>query len=160
MSKYATEDERKAAKRAQNRAWYKKNRENNLEKTRAEDRARYRANPDKIKARNKAWRKANAEKVKATNKDSKLKSKYGITIEQYNQIHSEQNGVCEICGETETIINPTTGETWHLAVDHNHKTGLVRALLCGKCNKAIGLLQDNPDLLRKAADYLELRQIP
>jgi hypothetical protein len=42
-----------------------------------------------------------------------------------------------------------------LAVDHDHKTGKVRGLLCHKCNKSIGGLQDSVVLLRKAADYLE-----
>ena len=55
-----------------------------------------------------------------------------------------QNGVCAVCG---------VGGKLH--VDHDHETGLVRGLLCGSCNRALGLLKDNVDSLKMAIDYLE-----
>lgn len=62
-----------------------------------------------------------------------------------------QKHVCYICGGVEIIKGKKIG----LSVDHCHKTLKVRGLLCGNCNRGLGLLQDNPDFLRKAADYIE-----
>lgn len=84
-------------------------------------------------------------------RDNTLKSKYGITIDDYERMFESQNGVCLICGK------PPTGNTTTkmLAVDHCHKTGLVRGLLCHKHNSAIGLLDDDIELVRAALRYLE-----
>jgi len=60
-----------------------------------------------------------------------------------------QNGNCAICG----IDQPSNGR--RLAVDHDHETGKVRALLCGNCNTGMGSFMDNPKLLQKAINYLE-----
>jgi hypothetical protein len=84
----------------------------------------------------------------------KLKKKFGITLEEYNQILESQNGVCAICGKEETDTDWRSDKVKQLAVDHNHETGKVRALLCGKCNKAIGLLKDNIQLFQATIDYL------
>lgn len=77
---------------------------------------------------------------------------YGITIEEYESMRAIQNYSCAICFTPEA-------ETTHgrLDVDHDHETGQVRGLLCGKCNKALGLMRDDAGLLRAAADYLEDR---
>lgn len=73
--------------------------------------------------------------------------KYGINIEQFNSLLQEFDFSCFICS---SIINPE--ET---CVDHDHEKGVIRGLLCQKCNKAIGNLKDDPAIVRKAADYLE-----
>jgi hypothetical protein len=86
-------------------------------------------------------------------KNSDLKKSYGITIDEYDDIYDKQNGKCSICGKEEKAV--IRGIPLTLAVDHSHKTGKVRGLLCHKCNRAIGGLQDSVVLLRKAADYLE-----
>ncbi len=82
-----------------------------------------------------------------------LKSKYNMTPEEYDDLLNEQNGVCAICGEEES------SGRWHgkerLAVDHCHKTGKVRALLCRGCNMSIGIFKESSELLKKAAEYLE-----
>jgi len=78
---------------------------------------------------------------------------YGITVEQYAEMLDAQNGVCAICGRPETHIRK--GTLCQLAIDHDHESGQVRGLLCNNCNRAIGLLKDNPKILRSAADYLE-----
>ena len=78
-----------------------------------------------------------------------LKRKYGITLETYNEMLTEQNHSCACCGKH------TDNEHHRLAVDHDHTTGSVRALLCSNCNRALGFAQDDPNLLRKMADYLE-----
>ena len=74
---------------------------------------------------------------------------YNITEEQYDQMLEAQSGRCAICG-TDT----PTGKWKAFAVDHDHKTGLVRALLCNECNRGIGLLKDSAELLQKAANYI------
>lgn len=84
--------------------------------------------------------------------------KFGITLEQYEEIKEQQGGVCFLCGKPETKKQKRrAGEVVldSLHVDHCHDTGKVRGLLCFRCNTGIGKLCDDPNLLRKAADYLE-----
>jgi hypothetical protein len=76
-----------------------------------------------------------------TDRKKHFKKKYGITVEQYNQMLDEQNHVCKICKQV-----CKSGK--RLAVDHCHETGLVRGLLCAKCNTNLGRIEDylrNPD---------------
>lgn len=81
-------------------------------------------------------------------KNAQLKHAYGITLLEYDQILESQNGVCVICGG----IN-ADGRRLH--VDHNHKTGKVRGLLCSKCNHGLGLFNDDIETLLGAVAYLE-----
>ncbi|MGP4028028.1 endonuclease VII domain-containing protein [Actinomadura sp. 3N407] len=74
-----------------------------------------------------------------------LKLRYGLTEEQVEQMIAEQGGICVIC---------LRAEAKH--VDHDHMTGLVRRVLCFKCNGALGQFEDDPERLRLAAEYLEL----
>ncbi len=78
-----------------------------------------------------------------------LMRRHGVTSEQYSATLKLQNGVCAICRG----LNPNKNR--RLAFDHCHTTGQFRGLLCGKCNIGIGQFNDNPDLLRKAALYIE-----
>jgi hypothetical protein len=78
-----------------------------------------------------------------------LRTKFGITLDDYNRILEEQDGRCSICDTTAC----STGQ--RLSVDHCHDTGAVRGLLCRRCNAGCGQFNDSPDLLRKGADYLE-----
>lgn len=97
----------------------------------------------------KEYRKNLPEGVKyAQDRKIRLKLKYGITVEDYDRMHLEQGGTCAICHRTEEDIGKK------LAVDHCHKTGKVRGLLCFICNSAIGKLDDDPIKLIKAAEYL------
>lgn len=73
---------------------------------------------------------------------------YGITPAEYDRMSEAQGGKCRICG-----LECSTGR--RLAVDHCHATGRVRALLCMLCNRALGLLKDDPNLMRIAAAYVE-----
>jgi len=95
-------------------------------------------------------------KARAANKDygknADLKKNYGVTLDWYNAKHVEQGGVCAICQQEETAV--IHGRLISLAVDHNHVTGAVRALLCSACNTAIGLFNDDEKLLAKAQTYL------
>jgi len=88
--------------------------------------------------------------------NARLLRVYGITLDTYNEMWLEQGGVCKICGESETAVHPKTGAIKGLAVDHNHATGRVRFLCCSMCNLALGNFRDNPDLMRKGADYIDM----
>ena len=92
-----------------------------------------------------------------TVQNTRLYSKYKITLETYNKMLEEQGGVCAICGE----VNPN-GKA--LAVDHDHKCcpdkckscgECVRQLLCDRCNTLLGRVNDDVSLLNKAIEYLE-----
>lgn len=83
-----------------------------------------------------------------------LKRKYGITYEEYLIMFNEQNGKCFICGEAEPVKREDKSPRW-LSVDHCHKTGKVRKLLCTKCNHGLGNFNDNPDLLKRACEYVQ-----
>ena len=84
----------------------------------------------------------NADKTKARRQWTKdaLYKKYGLTPEQVEMMKIE----CQICKTTED-----------LCIDHNHKTGLVRGVLCGKCNRGLGNFNDDTELLYGAVNYLK-----
>lgn len=83
-----------------------------------------------------------------------LKSVYGMTVGEHEHMLATQGGVCKVCGQHE-IRRHKDGGSVALHVDHDHETGVVRGLLCHKCNIGLGSFDDNPELLRKAADYIE-----
>ncbi len=80
---------------------------------------------------------------------SRLK-KYGLTPEEFDAILAAQRGRCAIC-RSKTPRSARNG-TW--CVDHDHVTGQVRGLLCTPCNRAVGMLQDDPDILAAALQYV------
>lgn len=92
---------------------------------------------------------------RAVYREANLKSRFGLTEEQYSEMHASQEGKCAVCGNIESLVRGHARKTCRLSVDHNHATKQVRGLLCNSCNRAIGLLQENPIFLRKAADYLD-----
>ena len=74
--------------------------------------------------------------------------RYGITQEQYDAMVAAQGGVCLICRQ------PPSGKRATLAIDHDHSTGRVRALLCTRCNAGIGQFRERPDVMYRAIRYL------
>ena len=88
------------------------------------------------------------ESRKLSQKNAYLLRTYGITLDTYNRMLEAQNHQCAICRRDNDDIRK-------FAVDHDHLTGKVRALLCHNCNKGLGMFQDNADLLQKASKYLE-----
>jgi len=100
-------------------------------------------NPEKVRAAQKKYRKANPD----VGINGHLLRKYKITLEQYNELFEKQNGRCAICKQ-----KPTKRR---LDVDHNHKTGKVRGLLCLACNAGIGQLDDDINILQEAINYLK-----
>lgn len=83
----------------------------------------------------------------------KRRHKYGLSQETYDRLFTSQNGRCRICGEYETAKD-VSGNIKSLAVDHNHSTQLVRALLCSKCNLSLGLINERPEIALRAYAYL------
>lgn len=79
---------------------------------------------------------------------------YNLTLESYNKMLTKQNHVCKICKKPETTISPKTDKIRNLAVDHCHSSGIVRGLLCGNCNNALGFFYDNIQSLKEAIKYL------
>jgi len=88
-------------------------------------------------------------------KSSILRKLFGIDIEQYRNILEKQNGVCAICEQKETVIDKRINKVRRLSVDHDHKTGKVRGLLCAKCNHLLGNIKDNIKILNRSILYLE-----
>lgn len=87
------------------------------------------------------------------NRNSQLISSFGIDLNDYIQMAVEQDNKCAICGQPET--QERGGKVKALAVDHDHKTGAVRGLLCSSCNTALGKFQDNKTYLASAIAYLD-----
>lgn len=83
-----------------------------------------------------------------------LKRRTGISAAEFDRFYKEQNGKCAICRKAEVALHPTTQKPRALAVDHCHEKGVIRGLLCSKCNTGIGSLNHDPKLLERAIEYL------
>ncbi len=83
-------------------------------------------------------------------RDAHFRRSYGITEKIYNELAEKQEWKCKICSQPHEL-----GQFSRLVVDHCHKQGGVRGLICQGCNMALGNAKDNPDILRKLADYLD-----
>lgn len=81
-----------------------------------------------------------------------LKNAYGIEHDSVKEMFKQQDGKCAICGSEGFILNPK--QELKLVVDHCHKSGKVRGMLCHNCNRALGLFKDSVESLNKAIDYL------
>lgn len=82
-------------------------------------------------------------------KNRKIKQ-YGITLNEYLDLLEKQNHCCAICKSKE----PKQGKSMYFHIDHDHDTKKVRGLLCGPCNRGIGYLQDNPEFILNAYNYV------
>lgn len=103
------------------------------------------------------WARKRASRIAANpslESDRNIKRKFGLTRDCYNKKLEEQNFVCAICGEDEKAIDGKSNTTKKLAVDHNHKTGKIRDLLCWRCNTTIGKINEDLDLIDKMKAYL------
>ena len=107
--------------------------------------------PEIKETRNARRRISNNPEKRLTNRAQTLK-RYGLTIEKFDQMLDQQNGVCAICG------SPPATEGWQtvkqLHVDHDHATGHVRGLLCDTCNRGLGYFHDDLAKLEQAKQYL------
>lgn len=91
----------------------------------------------------------NKDTVNLKYKDNILKNRFGINLEQFNEMLAQQNNCCAICGKNQEDLKR------YLSVDHCHQTGKVRSLLCNSCNAALGLFQESIEFLEKALNYLK-----
>ena len=150
---------------AYNKAYYVNRREDpkgpwvrQIERYRSDEEYR-----EQIKEKNRQWGKANREHLRAYNsqperresnrrvtRDINLRVNYGITLNQYEGLHSAQGGRCALCG-SESSANKRHEA---LCVDHCHDSGSIRGLLCKPCNTGLGCFRDSPELMTKAIQYL------
>jgi len=86
----------------------------------------------------------NAERTRELARIAHLRNKFGLTVAQFEAMKKAQNGLCKICGLEMTPPH----------VDHCHKSGIVRGLLCGRCNHGLGSFRDSPVNLIRASGYL------
>ena len=98
------------------------------------------------------WKRNNPEKVKTTNRRVQL-LQYNLSLDAYDVLSLFQDQRCAICKARASDLLETTGLS-RLHVDHDHKTGKVRGLLCNTCNTGIGLLKESPLLMQEAINYL------
>ena len=89
-------------------------------------------------------------------RDKNLRHKYGITLEEYSVLLNNQNGKCATCGSTDPAGRKSGrgGSANVFVVDHCHKTGKVRGILCHRCNRAMGVIGDNISTLQAMIEYL------
>ena len=95
----------------------------------------------------KDWYQQNKAKCNTATRRNHLRTKYGMTEEDYRAMLIGQDGICLICSQELSKTRPV--------IDHCHMTQQVRGILCDSCNIAIGKFRDDPDILRKAIKYLE-----
>ena len=88
------------------------------------------------------------EKYLRMRRNGHLMNKYGITADDYDKLFIEQDSACAIC----FVKIDSSGKS--LAVDHDHITGHIRGILCGDCNKALGLFRDSELIVKNAQQYL------
>lgn len=93
--------------------------------------------------------------VRLSARKTTLKTKYGLTLEDYERMFNEQGGVCLICQQPETVRSNPNGVIDSLRVDHCHTTGKVRGLLCSECNFGISKFKDDPMLMLRAGTYVQ-----
>lgn len=88
----------------------------------------------------KKWRDANPLRASIISRNANLLRRYGITEAQYQQIFTKQDGKCALCKSPSKAAR-------RLDVDHNHRTGIIRGLLCSPCNLALGVIESRWTLL-------------
>lgn len=122
-------------------------------KDKEKDRARKREWYQKNKAYHKQYAVTNYQRIADNFRLSHVKRLYNLDAAAYFQMVVEQENKCKICGKPETAKNKK-GDIRPLCVDHCHATGIVRGLLCNRCNSGLGNFSDNEKLLEAAKQYL------
>lgn len=97
----------------------------------------------------------NREEARIRGRRCLLKVQYKMRLEDYDKLLKIQNHVCRICGNPETTLDKRYNKTRDLSVDHCHKTGKIRGLLCDKCNRGLGYFKDSIEFLESAIQYLK-----
>ena len=86
-------------------------------------------------------------------RNTMLKTRYGLTHEEYLSMLNSQNNRCAICEADETRRGNK-----NFCIDHCHESNKIRAILCSNCNSALGLFKDSPELMEKAAEYIRFHK--
>jgi hypothetical protein len=141
-------------KRESNRIAAKKWRDAHPERSREISQKYWEKNKVKLHTKNKKWTSENPEKRREIDKNfyARNRQKRNDSAKEYKRkklvalAGRERPTICEVC-------NMESEKTLHF--DHNHETGEFRGWICGPCNRAIGIVKENPDTLRALADYLE-----
>lgn len=95
------------------------------------------------------------DKAKAMRRKHALKRLYGMAVEEVETLLASQGNACRICGEEVLLVNGQRNEKQTSVVDHCHKTGKVRGILCLRCNMGLGSFRDNPTFLAAAIRYIK-----
>ncbi len=114
----------------------------------------YRCKTCDDKAR-KSWRNNNLEKSRELIKNQQMKLKYGLERKDYDEILHRQNNLCGIC----RTDDPKTPFKGGFCIDHCHNSNRVRGLLCSRCNRVLGFVKDNVDILKNMIYYLNMNKI-
>lgn len=137
----------------------------NREKIKAQQRAYREANKAKIYLQRKAYRERNKDNIaykqrifysrtkplrREQQRDYMLRMRHGISLDDYTLLLESQKGACAICERSKNL--PGNGKRLH--VDHDHKTGIIRGLLCHDCNLVLGNAHDSMEILKAALKYL------
>jgi hypothetical protein len=104
---------------------------------------------DQIREYGKKRRLLHKDRDRITGFKSMIKRTYGLSIDEYNEIVSKSNNTCYICGRKSYSDR-------RLHLDHDHKTGKVRGILCARCNWYLATIEKNPGILDKIKLYLDL----
>lgn len=131
----------KVCKLAQNRRW----RESNPEKVRTSKKGYRERNHDVLRENQRAYMESHKVEIAECRRRWNLSKRYGISMADFAEIIDRQGGGCAVCGRS----------GGRQCVDHDHKTGEVRGILCVRCNVAIGSLGDDVSGLMRAVRYLE-----
>jgi recombination endonuclease VII len=107
-------------------------------------------NRESIRLRTRQWANAHYEERRT----EQLSKKFQLSKETYQLLLNKQGGLCAICKRAEVAMDRRSGRVKALAVDHDHLTGRVRGLLCGSCNRGLGLFKEDTRLLELAVKYL------
>lgn len=138
--KKLSESERKERLAISRRKWrknslkYKENRKKFNKIPRSEEKKKRQSTPE-YKEKIRIWQ---------------VKTRFGLTKEQYLELYAKQNYCCAICGKHEK------DNKQRLAIDHNHITNTIRGLLCSKCNSLLGYVNEDIKILENAIKYLEI----
>jgi hypothetical protein len=132
---------------------------NNKERRKIYKREYYKRNKEKMRINTLEWKKNNTERSKLLDRKSQLKRYYNLTIEQYEQLVTDQKGLCALCGKPLDL-------TINNHVDHNHSCckgerscgKCVRGILHAQCNRILGQANDDIQLLEQGIEYLKKHQ--
>lgn len=141
--------------REKNLAYAKKWKSENKERINAQVRADRKINPEK----HRRWSAANRLKFGERRNTIEKARRYGLTLDQYNELHDKQKGLCAICFKEEKTIDKRKGKIKTLCLDHDHETNKLREFLCDACNKGLGHLRDSIETIESALKYLKKHKI-